>query len=126
MGTALRVRYWCGKLFVCCVAASLPLFPQEPATPALNSPQTRSSDTKKNYLVLDIVVTDKSGKAVTKVLEEKDFSVEDSGKPEKIITFRAVPGEVLERRPPDRTDARSILCAASSDRLTELKTVRFA
>jgi VWFA-related protein len=100
-GTAMRVTLWCGKLVVYCVAASLPLFAQEPPTPALNSPQARSSDTKKNYLVLDIVVTDKSGKTVTKVLEEKDFSVQDSGKPEKIIAFRAVPGEVLKVQPND-------------------------
>src|ERR1700734_25248 len=40
-------------------------------------------------LVLDVVVKDKSGKAITG-LEEKDFTVLDNGSPQKILSFQAV------------------------------------
>jgi VWFA-related protein len=57
-----------------------------------------------NHLVLDVVVTDKAGKAV-KGLEEKDFAVLDNGHPQKILSFQAavggiVPANVQPAEPP--------------------------
>jgi VWFA-related protein len=45
-------------------------------------------------LVLDVVVTDSSGKA-TPGLEEKDLSVLDNGHTQKILSFRASSGEAM-------------------------------
>lgn len=54
-------------------------------------------------LVLDVVVTDPSGKP-TPGLEEKDFSVLDNGHDQKILSFRASGGETVpaDSQPPEQ------------------------
>jgi VWFA-related protein len=61
--------------------------------PGTAQPQAApSSEATKNQLLLDVVVTDKSGKPA-KGLEEKDFTVRDKGKPATITSFQAVGGD---------------------------------
>jgi len=98
--TAMRVMYRAGMLFLCFSSISLPVRAQQPDSPALVPRQTQSSDNRKPYLVMDVVVTDKAGK-VAKGLEQKDFTVQDSGQPQKIVAFRAVGGEVVDAQPND-------------------------
>jgi VWFA-related protein len=77
--------------FLCC---SLPvLAQQQPTAPATGQLQIRpaSPDAADHRLVLDVVVTDKSGKAV-KGLEQKDFTVLDNGHPQAILSFQASGG----------------------------------
>ena len=77
---------------------SLSGFAQQPggSAPETGQAQVRpeSSPDAANRLVLDVVVTDRSGKAV-KGLEEKDFTVFDNGHSQKILSFRATGGEVV-------------------------------
>jgi VWFA-related protein len=58
---------------------------------SLAQPQTSaapSAGTKDHQIVLDVVVTDRSGKAV-KGLGEKDFTVLDNGHPQSVLSFHA-------------------------------------
>ena len=71
---------------------SLSEFAQQPSTPPpIGQTQVRpaSSPGDPNRLVLDVVVTDKSGKAVPG-LEAKDFTVLDNGRPQSVLSFRAI------------------------------------
>jgi VWFA-related protein len=96
----MNVMYRGGMLFGCFSSVLLPVFAQQPSDKPLVQRQAQTSESRRPYLVMDVVVTDKSGK-VTKGLEEKDFTVQDSGQPQKIIAFRAVSGEVVEAQPND-------------------------
>jgi VWFA-related protein len=77
---------------------SLSGFAQQPvgSTPADGQLQVHpeNSPDAANRLVLDVVVTDRSGNAV-KGLEEKDFTVFDNGHSQKILSFEATGGEVV-------------------------------
>jgi VWFA-related protein len=67
---------------------------QQPTAPAMGPLQTRpapSPDAADHRLVLDVVVTDKSGKGV-KGLGEKDFTILDNGRPQTIHSFQASGG----------------------------------
>lgn len=98
------------SLFVLCLSwSSLPGFAQQqpPGLPPIpgqqQAPPLVAND---NRLVLDVVVKDKSGKAVTG-LEEKDFTVLDNGSPQKILSFFATgaggaPAKVQPADPPVR------------------------
>jgi hypothetical protein len=98
--TAMKVMCRAGMLFLCFLLVSLPVLAQQPDSPALVPRQAQSSDSRKPYLVMDVVVTDKAGK-VTKGLEQKDFTVQDGGQSQKIVAFRAVGGEVVDAQPND-------------------------
>jgi VWFA-related protein len=77
--------------FLCC---SLPvLAQQQPTALATGQLQTRlaSPNAADHRLVLDVVVTDKSGKAV-KGLAQKDFTVLDNGHPQTVLSFQASGG----------------------------------
>ena len=54
-------------------------------------PAPTQSATAVNHLVLDVAVTDRTGKAITG-LDEKDFIVLDNGHPQTILSFHAVGG----------------------------------
>lgn len=94
----MSVMYRAGMYFVCFFGFSVSIFAQQPASSTPASSQIHPSSESKHYLVMDVVVTDKSGKAATG-LEEKDFAVNDSGQPQKIIAFRAFSGESVEAQP---------------------------
>jgi VWFA-related protein len=72
---------------------SLSGFAQQPFAPppATGRTQVRpaNSPDAANRLVLDVVVTEKSGKAVSG-LEAKHFTVLDNGRPQNVLSFRAV------------------------------------
>jgi VWFA-related protein len=76
-----------GVLRFCLLFFSLPLSAQQQLQPA------PASDAA-NHLVLDVVVTDRAGKAV-KGLEEKDFTVLDNGHPQTVLSFLATGGGVV-------------------------------
>ncbi len=59
-----------------------------PQAGQLQAPLALSPAAADHRLVLDVVVTDKSGKAV-KGLEQKDFTVLDNGHPQNILSFQA-------------------------------------
>jgi VWFA-related protein len=77
---------------------SLSGFAQQPGGSALGTGQLQvrpeNSPGAANRLVLDVVVTDRSGKAV-KGLEEKDFTVLDDGHSRQILSFRSTGGEAI-------------------------------
>ena len=73
--------------------APAPVGSQPPSQPALLVQQltvgsTPASDNREGRIHLDVVVADKSGKAVTG-LGLKDFTLLDNGQPEKILAFQA-------------------------------------
>lgn len=72
----------------CTLSASAQQQPTAPVTGQLLAPPASSPDVANHRLVLDVVVTDKSGKAV-KGLEQKDFTVLDNGHPETVLSFQA-------------------------------------
>jgi VWFA-related protein len=84
MNVSLRT----GIFFLCLACFSLPSFAQLPVSTASLSP------VNDPRLVLDVVVTDKSGNAV-KGLEEKDFAILDNGHPQNILSFQASGGGVV-------------------------------
>jgi VWFA-related protein len=72
----------------------LPAFAQQSGSvPAAG--QLHTGLAADHRLVLDVVVTDKSGKAV-KGLEQKDFAVLDNGHPRNILSFQASGGETAK------------------------------
>src|SRR6201993_3816683 len=77
---------------------SLSGFAQQPGGSAPGTGQLQArpegSADAANRLVLDVVVTDRSGKAA-KGLEEKDFTVFDDGHSRKILSFRSTGGGVV-------------------------------
>jgi VWFA-related protein len=78
---------------VCCLPLAFAQQPGSvPAASQLHSPTALSPATTDHRLVLDVVVTDKSGKAV-KGLGQKDFTVLDNGHPQEILSFQASGGE---------------------------------
>jgi VWFA-related protein len=79
-------------VFLFCLAL-LPypgLSQQQPGASSPSSPQSSINmpppDADNNQLVLDVVVTDKSGKPVAG-LRQEDFVVKDNGAPQKILSF---------------------------------------
>src|ERR1700744_4709933 len=84
---AMNVTYLLRTSFLCC---SLSAFAQQQPAPATSQLQTRSASSQPadRRLVLDVVVTDKSGKTV-KGLEQKDFTVLDNGNPQTVLSFRS-------------------------------------
>jgi len=92
----MNVSYRAWLFLLCLSWFSIPVFAQQQTgsapvsgqlQPGLASPPTATD----HPVVLDVVVTDKSGMA-TKGLEEKDFTVLDNGQPRKILSFQAVGG----------------------------------
>ena len=88
-----------------CFFCSLSALAQQQATSAPVTGQLQvAPNAHANHLVLDVVVSDRSGNAV-KGLEEKDFTVLDDGRPQKILSFQgasdeAVPANLQPADPP--------------------------
>jgi VWFA-related protein len=104
METSYRARI----VLFCISCLSLSTFAQQQAAPAQSSgqlPVTSAplSGAKDSRLVLDVVVTDRSGKP-TAGLTQNDFVMRDNGQPQKILSFRAVGGDsstaVASNEPP--------------------------
>ena len=73
---------------------------EEASAPQVAELGTRPSlDATEGVIRLDVVVTDKSGKAVTG-LEAKDFTLLDNGQPSRIVSFHAFDGVVTRPDPP--------------------------
>jgi VWFA-related protein len=84
MGMNLLYR---AAIFSLCLACfSSPAFAQ------LQSRTPSSPSANDRRIVLDVVVSDKSGKAVNR-LEQKDFTVLDNGHPQDILSFQGIGGE---------------------------------
>jgi VWFA-related protein len=86
----MNVSYRAGIFLLGLSCCSLPVFaqPQAGSTPVAVQLQPGPKPPSETNLVLDVVVTDKTGNAV-KSLEEKDFAVFDNGHPQKILSFHA-------------------------------------
>ena len=83
----------CLLCFLCCsLSASAQQQPTAPATGQLLAPPASSLNVANHRLVLDVVVTDKSGKAV-KGLGQNDFTVLDNGHPQTVLSFQASGGD---------------------------------
>jgi len=88
----MKMSYLAGTSLLCFLYCSLPAFAQQrttaPAPGQLQTLPAPSPNAADRHLVLDVVVTDKSGKAV-KGLDQKDFTVLDNGRPQTILSFQA-------------------------------------
>lgn len=100
---------------------------QEGSPPAAGQLQARSSqspESEDRRLVLDIAVTDRSGKAVTG-LEEKDFTVLDDGHPQKVSSFQAVRGGVAVAGNAQRTETLVKIILLVDEANTEFNRVAY-
>jgi len=90
----MKMSYLAGTSLFFLICCPSPAFAQQqPGVPVAG--QTRpapSTDGADRRLVLDVVVTDKSGNVV-KGLEQKDFTVLDNGHPQTILSFQASGGD---------------------------------
>jgi VWFA-related protein len=79
-----------GVFFLCLLWSSTAAFAQPPGNspPVTGEVQAAPSPDAANRLMLDVVVTDKSGKPVGG-LEQRDFTVLDNGHPQEILSFQA-------------------------------------
>jgi VWFA-related protein len=78
---------------ICLSSVCLPAFTQQPGQMP-ETGQIQSSlpqQTQSGHILLDVVVTDRSGKPISG-LAEKDFAVRSNGNIQKILSFRAVGG----------------------------------
>jgi len=88
----MNLLHRAGTFFFCLSCVLPSAFAQQtasPATPPLMPAPAPNAEGQP--LILDVVVTGKSGKAIPG-LAEKDFVVRDNGQPQKILSFRAVVG----------------------------------
>ena len=72
------------------VAQDAPYPPAEntfPAPPAVAGYQTSTLTVKAQIVVLDVVVTDKKGNLIDRVLDKDDFTVLENGVPQKVRSF---------------------------------------
>ena len=92
MNVTYLVRTSLFRVLCCSLSAFAQQQPATPATGQLQAPSISSPDTADRRLLLDVVVTDKSGKVV-KGLGQKDFTVLDNGHPQTILSFQASGGD---------------------------------
>src|SRR5277367_5887589 len=102
-----RISFLC---VACCLSQG---FAQQQPVPASGAEQVQPraaqpSDPVDSRLVFDVVVTDKSGKAITG-LEEKDFTLLDNGHPQKILSFYASGGGTTANSQPAEPPMKIIL-----------------
>jgi len=102
-GIAMKPSYRAQIFAICLSSFCLQGFSQQPATApdtgkilAALPPQDAS---QSNRILLDVVVTDRSGKAIPG-LPESDFVVRTNGTPQKILSFHAFGGVTAELQPP--------------------------
>jgi VWFA-related protein len=77
---------------MCCVSPALAQQPQTAPIAGQLQTQPAAPSAADRRIVLDVVVTDKSGKAING-LTQKDFTVLDNGQPQTLLSFQAVGGE---------------------------------
>jgi VWFA-related protein len=77
---------------MCCVSPALAEQMQTGPVAGQLQTQPAASNATDHHVVLDVVVTDKSGKAV-KGLTQKDFTVLDNGHPQTVLSFEAFGSE---------------------------------
>jgi VWFA-related protein len=96
--------FLCLPALVCAQSDANPVNPTNPAGAAVQAPvlsprktpapaSAPTADVSKGRIDLDVVVTDKAGKAV-QGLELKDFTLLDNGQPSKILSFHAIDATV--------------------------------
>jgi VWFA-related protein len=83
-------------LVLCLAWLPLSVFAQQPGAP--EQIQTSPAPVANGQLTLDVVVSDRSGKAV-RGLHEQDFVVLDNKKPQKILSFKETGGSVQAEPP---------------------------
>jgi VWFA-related protein len=95
---------------ICLSSFCLPAFTQQP--PSLpetgHTQQSLPPQTQPNHILLDVVVTDRSGKPIPG-LTEKDFVVRSNGTVQKILSFQAVGGVAVSQVQATQTPVRIIL-----------------
>ena len=91
-------------LVLCLSWISLSVFAQQTGSPAATEqlqavpPANEAANPNNHLLKLDVVVSDRTGKAV-QGLQAKDFVVLDNKKPQKVISFAATGGSVQAEPP---------------------------
>ena len=97
----MNVGYRAEIFLLCLSSMSLPVFAQQPVgSTQVTTTQLQQTPTSvaAGPLVLDVVVTDKAGKAV-QGLQEKDFTVLDNGHPQSLLSFRSEGNAVAAATP---------------------------
>jgi VWFA-related protein len=91
----MRQLRWLGTLFLCSALASLAQQSPAPTPPVTLIPRSHEERESRyraqHHIILNVVVTDASGKPVTG-LGQEDFTLLDDGKPQTIASFRAREG----------------------------------
>jgi VWFA-related protein len=111
-GSSMNAGYRAGFFLLCLSSVSLSAFAQQPigsTSVTTGQLQPAPASAAAGPLVLDVVVTDKAGKAI-QGLQEKDFTVLDNGHPQSLLSFHAeVSAAGAANRQPASTPVRIIL-----------------
>src|SRR5579862_3095259 len=110
MAHVLGVRQFLRTAVAFLMATSVSAQQAQPTGPSIPPPTIRVTT---HMVLVDVVVTDKQGKAITG-LKPEDFTVEENGKPQKIASL-STPADIMPR-PRNRCPPASIRINHRTDR----------